>query len=369
MNSKIGSLFVPKRVPQMNSSATHLNYIRLILLLGSLSIFFESAINALGQGGRQALGILVSSVPLLAFAILLRRYLRGESTHTDRVLLASYFVLRGLSGLSSGWLGVLMSVVIISAATYMVEKRRLPRAALLLLVVVTLFFQVGKEEFRKTYWKDNLRAGQIERATYWLQTSLDKWEAVVTRPTAENLREVVNPSVSRVSLLAQTANVIDQTPSVVPYQYGKLYSYLAISLIPRFVWPDKPSVNEANQFYQVTYGLTQEGELEGVSISVGVLVESYMNFGWLGVLGIMFLLGVFFDFYQELFFSQSSGLLMASIGLTLLLQFLAIESQMAQYLGGIVQQVFLMLVVMFPVIQFRRTTRKTYFSSVGAVSK
>jgi hypothetical protein len=369
MNSKIGAFFVPKKVPQMSTGPTQLNYIRFILLLGSLSIFFESAINALGQGGRQALGLLVSALPLVAFAILLRRYLRGESTNVDRILLAAYFILRALSGLSSGWLGVLMSVVIVSAATYMVERRRVPRAALLLLVLVTLFFQVGKEEFRKTYWKDNLRAGQIERASYWLQTSLDKWETVATRPTAENLREVVNPSVSRVSLLAQTANVIDQTPSVVPYQYGKLYSYLAISLIPRFIWPDKPSINEANQFYQVTYGLTQEDELGGVSISVGVLAEGYMNFSWLGVVGIMFLLGIFFDFYQRLFFSHTSGLLMAAIGLTLLIQFLSIESQMAQYVGGILQQVFLMLLVMIPVMQFRRTTRRTSFSSVGALSK
>jgi hypothetical protein len=175
--------------------------------------------------------------------------------------------------------------------------------------------------------------------------------------------------VSRVSLLTQTANVIDQTPTVVPYQYGKLYSYLAISLIPRFVWPDKPSINEANQFYQVAYGLTQEDELAAVSISVGVLAEGYINFGWLGVVAIMFLLGVFFDFYQRVFFSQNSGLFMASIGLTLLLQFLSIESQMAQYVGGILQQVFLMLVVMIPVVQFRRSARKTYFSSVGALSK
>lgn len=367
MNGRIGAMLAPKRIPQIVESNPRLTYVRFVLLLGALFSFFEAAINALGPGGRQALGILISTVPMLAFAILFRRHLRGESTKADKLLLFTYFVLRALSGLSSGWLGVLMSIVIIAAAIYVVERRKMPRTAIIFVVVVTLFFQVGKEEFRKVYWRENQQASQIERATFWLQTSLDKWEGVVTKPSAETFREAINPSVSRVSLLVQTANVIDQTPSVVPYQYGRLYSYLAITLIPRFIWPDKPSVNEANQFYQVAYGLTDEDELGGVSISVGVLTEGFMNFGWLGVVGVMFVLGVFFDFYQKTFLSISSGLLMGCIGLVLLMQFLSIESQMAQYLGGILQQILLMLVAMLPLIQLG--TRKTRLPSFVPVSE
>jgi hypothetical protein len=54
-----------------------------------------------------------------------------------------------------------------------------------------------------------------------------------------------------------------------------------ITLIPRFIWPDKPSVNDANQYYQVAYGLTTEENLDGVSIAVGVMTEGFINFGWL----------------------------------------------------------------------------------------
>ena len=78
-----------------------------------------------------------------------------------------------------------------------------------------------------------------------------------------------------------------------------------------------------------------------------------MNFGWVGVVGIMFLAGVFFDFYQKTFLSSTSGALMTGIGVILLPQFLSVESQMAQYVGGILQEVVVTLIVMLPIIRIR----------------
>src|SRR5207237_5664241 len=140
--------------------------------------------------------------------------------------------------------------------------------------------------------------------------SFDKWNDALSDSSGEAFRRALNPSVSRISLLNQSANVIDLTPAVVPYQYGWLYSYMAVTWIPRFVWPDKPSVSEANQYYQVAYGLTSEADLASVSIGVGFLTEAYISFAWPGIVGIMLLLGIFFDFYQNFFFSRGSGILL-----------------------------------------------------------
>src|SRR4029079_12788179 len=82
-----------------------------------------------------------------------------------------------------------------------------------------------------------------------------------------------------------------------------------------------------------------------------ILAEGFMNFGWVGVIGIMFLAGIFFDCYQKIFLSKTSGALMTGIGVILLPQFLAVESQMAQYVGGILQQIVVTLVVMLPIIR------------------
>jgi hypothetical protein len=261
--------------------------------------------------------------------------------------------------MSSGWLGVFTSILIICASLYVAERKQVPRLAMLVVLAFTMFFQVGKDDFRKAYWVErDPPAGRIERLTFWVDSSFEKWNETITNPGAESFKQTVGPSVNRLSLLAQTANVIDKTPTVVPYQYGRLYSYMVITLIPRFIWPDKPSVNDANQYYQQAYSLTSEENLGNVSISVGVLTEGYMSFGWFGAMGIMFVLGIFFDFYQRMFLSRNSGILLTSLGIILLPQFLAIDAQLAQYLGGILQQIVFTLLVMLPALKFTLRSHK-----------
>lgn len=355
MRCDLGRWRLPYALTHLSLKPSRLNYIRFILVVGSLLSFTDLSTYTLGAGGRLAIVLLMSMVPLLAFAILFRRYLRHDAQTIDKLLIAGFLITRFLSGMSSGWLGVFTSILVICASLYVAERKRVPRLSLLVVVAFTLFFQVGKDDFRKNYWVERVPpAGRIERLTFWVDTSFEKWNEVITNPGAATLRETISPSVNRLSLLNQTANVIDKTPNVVPYQYGRLYSYMLITLIPRFVWPDKPSVNDANQYYQVAYGLTSEENLNAVSIAVGVLTEGYMNFGWFGAMGIMFLLGIFFDFYQRVLLSKESGVLLTALGIVLLPQFMSIESQMAQYLGGIIQQIIFTLVIMIPALQFRR---------------
>ena len=147
---------------------------------------------------------------------------------------------------------------------------------------------------------------------------------------------------------------MEVTPSVIPYQGSFMYRYMAVTVIPRALWPDKPSVNEANRFYQVTYGLTAERDLDGVSISVGVAAESYIAYGWFGTVGIMMLIGVVLDGIATVCLARNSGVLMKGIGLALVPSLVGIEAQMAQYLGGLLQQALVTIAVMLPIVQVRR---------------
>jgi hypothetical protein len=359
MRLQIARLIVPRAQLSVELTHSKLNYVRAVLIVGSLLGFVDTPLLVAGEGGRQLISIMISVIPVLAFAILFRNFIRGQCDLRDKILVFGFLILRLVGGLSSGWLGVSASILVICGAIYLMEKHRIPRWALVFVVLFTLFFQVGKDEFRKTYWQDTgqnsqmEQSGRAERVAFWAENSFTKWNEALSDSSGESFRRALNPSVSRISLLNQSANVVELTPAVVPYQYGWLYSYMAITWIPRFIWPDKPSMSEANQYYQIAYGLSTEEDLARVSISVGLLTEGFMNFGWAGVVGVMFLAGIFFDFYQKTFLAKSSGALMTGIGVILLPQFLAVESQMAQYLGGIVQEVVVTLIVMLPIIRIR----------------
>ena len=360
MRVRVGRFFVPRNI-SIEAPRSRRNYVRVVLATGCLFNTYDVSTYALGEGGRQLIVLVLTVAPLMAFALLFRSHLRGDSTHVDRFLTLAFVGSRLLNGLSSGWLGVSASLILICGVIYIAERRRLPRLAPAMVVLFILFFQVGKADFRKIYWQEGsqgvaeeaAQAGKIERTTFWFKRSLEKWTGVLNDSSGQMLKDAIIPSVSRVSLLNQTANVIEMTPSVVPYQYGHLYSYLGVTLIPRFLWPEKPSISEANQFYQVAYGLTSEDDPGGTSIGVGFLTEAYISFAWPGVVGIMFLLGISFDFYQNFFFSRDSGILLGSLGVILLPLMLGIESQMAVYLGGITQQVLFILMVFLPALRIR----------------
>lgn len=376
MRVRVGRLFVPGHII-IEAPRSRRNYVRAVLAIGCVFNIYDVSAYALGEGGRQLIILLLTVTPMMAFALLFRSQLRGDSTHVDRLLMLAFVASRLLNGLSSGWLGVSASLILVCGVIYIAERRRLPRVAPALIVLFILFFQVGKEDFRKTYWQEGsqgvteaaAQGGKVERTTFWVKRSLEKWGEALDDPSGQTLKDAVIPSVSRVSLLNQTANVVEMTPSVVPYQYGRLYSYLGVTLIPRFLWPEKPSMSEANQFYQVAYGLTSEDNLASTSIAVGVLTESYISFAWPGVVGIMFLLGIFFDFYQNFFFSKSSGILLGSLGVILLPQMLGIEAQMAVYLGGIIQQVLFVLVVFLPAMRIKgRSIHMPLAPPIGVVN-
>jgi len=352
LKSRLGARLAPRRDIELSINPSRLSYVRLVLVLSSVLSFSEPSLLLFGSGVRQPLGIVISTVPMLAFMLLFRRYLRGEANSLDKLLIVAFLVARSLGGLSSGWLGSFASIIIVCAAAYVAERHRMPRIALIAVVVFILFFQVGKNDFRNAYWTQPNEASKIERVSFWVNSSLELWRDALTDSSGTSVQTLFGRSLSRVSLLTQSANVLEQTPRVVPYQYGRLYSYLFITWIPRFVWPNKPSVSEANQFYQVTYGVTNEEDLDSVAIAVGVLIEAYISFGWLGVVVIMFLLGIFFDFYLRLFFGPSSGTVLSSLGIVLLPQILGIESQMAVYLGGILQQALFSLLFLLPAFQW-----------------
>jgi hypothetical protein len=349
----LGRRLVPRKIPDIQSNRENTwVYVRAALLLSiPLTFGVQSSAYLFGSGGRQVLMLLASSVPMAFFVLMLRKLLRGQAKHGDVLLIGIFLVSRFAAGIASGWLGASVSIMIICSVVYLYERRRIPASAILLVLLYVLFFQAGKAAFRKTFWSDRVAGSLSQRISFWSSESFRNWEMTLRSPDKESWRLLAYRSLDRMSLLQQTAHVLEVTPDVVPYQHGRLYSYLLVTLIPRALWADKPSVNDANRFYQVAYGLTRPEDLDGVSIAVGSMAESFINFGWWGPFLVMLPLGIFFDFFQHAFLARDSGWMLNAVGIALIPNFLSVESQMAQYLGGIVQCIAVALLVLWPVLR------------------
>lgn len=346
---------VLRRIPVLRDGPRTGRYLRGVLLCGAVLASAESSTYWLGAGGRQIMTLLKSFVPLIAFACLLREYLAGRASRADRNVLLLYGGISVVSTVASGWLGPLFGLFIVATSVYLMVHRRLPLPALTLAAAAFLFFQAGKDAFRSNYWyRGEAASGKLERVVFWMNESSEQWRNALTAPDSEPMQRIIAGSLGRVSLLEQTANVLQLTPSPVPFQNGATYAYMLVSLVPRFVWPDKPSVNDANRFYQVAYGLTAERDLDRVSIAAGSLTESYVNFGWTGVAGVMFLLGLFLRLFERVFLSFSSGPFLVAVGLALTPSLLVVEAQAAQYIGGLIQYIVIAIAAFLPVLELRR---------------
>ena len=350
----IAKLFqwVPRIKKDVSSDPSKLTYLRVVFLVGTLVKTFVP-ITALGMGGRQLVSNFENTVPVVCFAIFFRHYLRGSLRAFDKILVAGYAVIAVIVGISSGWLGSAVSIGLVTIVIYVYERRRFPIVAALAVVPLLLFFQPAKEMFRDRYWTRASTDSSTQRVSFWVENSWRLWNEAVKSDDNEQIRRLSNTTLSRFDLLRQTAHVIEFTPSRIPYQYGSLYSYIGVTLIPRFLWPDKPSVNDANRWYQVKYGLTDPQNLSTVSIAVGTVAESYINFGWFGPLLIIFPLGIFLGSFERIFLHADSGVLFSCLGAVLVPQLLAIEAQMAQYVAGLAQQIALVLLVLIPTLELR----------------
>jgi hypothetical protein len=344
--------WVPHINRDVSSNPAQLNYLRVIFIGGTLVKVFVP-ITALGEGGRQLLSNFENIVPIVALAIFVRHFLRGRLLLIDKILIFGYGIVAFITGISSGWLGSFVSVGLVCIVIYVYERKKFPMTAALLVLPFILFFQPAKSMFRDRYWTRQSTDTTTQRVSFWVENSFQLWSEALSSKDNEQVRQLSNATLSRLDLLRQTTHVIEFTPSKVPYQYGSLYSYIAVTFIPRYFWPDKPSVNDANRWYQVRYGLTYTENLSTVSIAVGTVAESFINFGWMGPVLVILPLGIFLGTFERIFLHADSGVLFSCLGAVLIPQLLAIESQMAQYVSGLVQQIAMVLLILVPTLELR----------------
>jgi len=332
------------RLPFLETTSPTPAQVQVLLLIGTVTNLF--GIPFYGSVVWNISVIAFGALPLAAFLwlVLVRRFRR--LSQLDFCLGIAFLGTRLLSGARFGAsLGTVVIPLLLMGVADVSLKRKLPWRMMTVVSGLILFLQPGKGIMRHEMERGEVGGGMTDAVVRWVDLSFSGWADVFAGRAP--LDEQLSATSSRSSLLTMTGVILEQTPESVPYQLGADYPLLIKNLIPRVFWPGKPTVNLANQFFQVEYGLTEKQNLSTVSIACGFEAEGYMNFGWAGIVPVGLLVGFAVGIYELAFFSAGSSMTAIAVGLAMLPGFLSIESQLVQYLGGILQLAFAATIVFY----------------------
>lgn len=223
-----------------------------------------------------------SSAGTLSIFILFYEMGASRLSRNENYLLLTLTVLCLTWSISSGFLLYATLQASVALVGYSISRKKVPILAMLFSVSILAFLHIGKAEMRAQYWEQGRNYSTQEKSIwdvyeFWVAASWD-------RLTDPDVSERKVPSIfDRGSLLQYLSRVVEETPDVRPHINGRTYIESFSGFVPRFIWPDKPSANAANDYLSIYYEfLTEEGS-QTTSVATGAISEAWANWGWVGI--------------------------------------------------------------------------------------
>ncbi|MCA9083680.1 MAG: hypothetical protein KDA81_06475 [Planctomycetaceae bacterium] len=215
----------------------------------------------------------------------------------------------GMMGYFSQFKEPLFLLLIVSTASLRSE-RKVPylriAAVISLTVLLTAFWQSVKLNYRihlsRNSGLQDVSIGHMERVSFLASAA--------NSLTLEDLKTGLASGINRVGYIQFFAHTLDYVPSQRPHENGALWAGAVLHLFqPRILFPDKPEIDASARTIKYT-GIPVAGRERGTSITIGLMGESYIDFGAPGMFLPLFLLGVFYGKIAKYFYTASSNLVL-----------------------------------------------------------
>jgi len=164
--------------------------------------------------------------------------------------------------------------------------------------------------------------------------------------SADDLADAAEKMLARIGYVYYFASAINYVPAVVPHQDGALWlKSIWHVLVPRVIDPDKPAIEDSERTAEFT-GFRVAGAMEGTSIGLGYVAESYVDFGPVLMFVPIFLWGLVVGAgYRLLARSPASLVGVASGSVLVVFGASLIETSNTKMLGGFITALLVFLVV------------------------
>ncbi|MGE4280668.1 MAG: hypothetical protein AB7G62_13855 [Magnetospirillum sp.] len=245
-------------------------------------------------------------------------------------------------GLASGSFTKALFLPAFLVFLYFSEK---PRAATICLILGMVFISLAYRpyrEFRDHVWLTKQFGYQPDFMDYvtLLKAGIDKGfngtmqlERDPTAPTSPSALIPLREAAKRTNAAVLFAQIYETTPSLVPFWNGESLRPLLTSLVPRFLYPQKPEERFGNEFGH-RYFLLRADDMN-MSVNLPWLVEAYANFGLPGIVGVMTLAGLFLAALNTLINPSSLHPINSAIGGAVLFPLVNQESNISLTCGNV----------------------------------
>ncbi|MCV3214632.1 hypothetical protein OGM63_14100 [Plectonema radiosum NIES-515] len=298
----------------------------LLLHLAGLFIPFIRAIPSLNQ--------LLEPIGYLAFGILYILWSRSRlPSFQTWVFLGVCLPIELISRLATGALAQMMTLGLFMTIVIWYERKRFPVTLISLSIIFYIIFNPVKYEFRALTWGGKYsHSNPIEKVKLFTDLVIKQYSNLGAEYKKKDSHKV--SATERTAHILLFSNIVDDTPTIVPYWGGKTYSNLLTSYIPRALWPDKPTEQIANEFGR-RYKYLGSNDYT-TAWNLPWIVEMYANFGSLGVLIGMPLVGLFLAFLEQKLNASRMDSLEVVIGATILFPLIYQESNLSLMIGAAV---------------------------------
>jgi hypothetical protein len=222
--------------------------------------------------------------------------------------------------------------------------------AALLVGAAAVTFRGVALDFRNRVWFSSQHISQSRQATIMLQLA-------AARVEKDGLVRAVEKgfatTAGRSAIMDLFANLVRRTPVEVPYWGGETYLSLVGALVPRILWPTKPT-KELGQAFGHRYGYIYRTNMS-TAINLPFMVEFFANFGGIGVMCGMILVGAIYRVLDGFANRRGQGILMSMMAVVLFLPVLLLESDFSLTFGGLPLNA-LALVLVFRLVGMKRGT-------------
>jgi hypothetical protein len=312
-----------------------------------------------------------SMVSLLGIALLTILAVQKRLSHRERWALYAGIVLTALLRAGSGLVSNVMILALtiflaVWAAGGTIGFRWLLIAALSVAAMVGM--RSVAMEYRARSWFAETQLSLAGRAMLMGQLLVSKVETQGAASTVEDGWSIVAGRSANLDLLA---DVVRQTGTSVPFWGGETYLSLVGFAVPRFIWPSKPTKTLGQDFGH-RYGYLDSWDT-WTSINLPFLVEFYANFGEVGVLIGMAIVGLSYRLLDNDLNRAGQPLQVTICNLVLLVPLLNIESDFSLVFGGLFMNgvaLWCLLVALsqLPMRRARRSWLATGHGTLGSMS-